>query len=240
MKTPSEVDTSKQAFITAEDTLKVIEECPTADLRLIVALARFGGIRIPSEYVNLTWKDVLWDKERVRITSPKTEHHEGRGERWIPLFPELRPFLEEAFDAAPEGAVHVVGEAYRGGDINLRTALHRAIRRAGLKAWPKLFVNLRSSRETELVERFPLHVVTAWLGNTARIAQKHYLQVTDDHFARGAKSGAVALQNPVQQPAAASRTKPQDSPQPDAGCELVPCLAAPCDELKYTRQDSNL
>lgn len=26
---------------------------------------------------------------------------------------------------------------------------------------------------------YPLHVVTAWLGNTEKVASKHYLQVTD-------------------------------------------------------------
>jgi hypothetical protein len=53
-----------------------------------------------------------------------------------------------------------------------------------LAPWPKLFVNLRSTRETELVEQFPMHVVTAWLGNSPDIAKKHYLQVTEDHFAK--------------------------------------------------------
>ena len=52
-------------------------------------------------------------------------------------------------------------------NANLRTQLERIIRRAGLNASPKLFQNLRSTRETELVPEFPLHVVTAWLGKTA-------------------------------------------------------------------------
>ncbi|MCP4376076.1 MAG: hypothetical protein GY794_07890, partial [bacterium] len=35
---------------------------------------------------------------------------------------------------------------------NLRTQAHRIIKRAGLKPWPKVFQNCRSTRETELVE----------------------------------------------------------------------------------------
>jgi hypothetical protein len=62
---------------------------------------------------------------------------------------------------------------------NLRTQFERLIKRAGLKPWPRLFHNLRSSRETELAAEYPIQVVTAWLGNTPRIALKHYLQVTD-------------------------------------------------------------
>ena len=80
---------------------------------------------------------------------------------------------------------------YRGTNTNLRTQLNRIIRRAGLEPWPKLFQNLRSTRETELAEEYPIHVVCEWIGNSKAIASKHYLQVTDDHFRR-------ATQKPTQ------------------------------------------
>lgn len=54
-----------------------------------------------------------------------------------------------------------------------------------------------------LTERFPSHVVCSWLGNSEDIAKRHYLQVTDDHFAAaigGAKSGAMSAQPVVQKP----------------------------------------
>ncbi|HBR19874.1 MAG: hypothetical protein A2Y13_04095 [Planctomycetes bacterium GWC2_45_44] len=53
-----------------------------------------------------------------------------------------------------------------------------------MKPWPKLFQNLRSSRETELTQKFPLPVVCAWMGNSQLVAAKHYLQVTDKHFTK--------------------------------------------------------
>ena len=56
----------------------------------------------------------------------------------------------------------------------------------GGKPWQ----NLRSTRETELVETFPVHVAAAWLGNTEAVAQKHYLQVKGEHFKRAIKSDA--------------------------------------------------
>ena len=67
----------------------------------------------------------------------------------------------------------------------------RIIKRAGLKPWPKLWQNLRSTRETELADQFPAHVASAWIGNIVAVATKHYLQVTDDHFSQ-------AVPNPVQ------------------------------------------
>src|SRR5262249_16793747 len=152
--------------------------------------------------------DVDWERERFRVRSPKKERLADGGERWVPIFPELRPYLEEAFERAEPGALHVISR-YRDRNANLRTQLNRIIRKAGLTPWPKLFHNLRSTRQTELAAEFPLHVVCAWIGNKQAVAAEHYLQVTDADFRRAAKSGAVALQNPVQQGAAPDSTDSQ-------------------------------
>ena len=125
-----------------------------------------------------------------------------------------------AYAEAPAGTEYAIMR-YRQRNSNLRTQLLRIIDRAGVTFWPKLFHNLRASRQTELTADSPLHVVCAWIGNSASIADKHYLQVTDDHYAdavRGTESGTVnakngtqAAQNPAQQPAAASRTNWQET-----------------------------
>ena len=126
-----------------------------------------------------------WESSRIIVHSPKTEHHQGRESREIPLFPELLPYLREAFEQAQPGTEYVITR-YRQQNVNLRTQLHRIIHKAGLQPWPKLFQNLRSTRETELAERWPEHVVCAWIGNSKAVAREHYLQVTDEHFARAA------------------------------------------------------
>ena len=110
------------------------------------------------------------------------------------MFPELRPYLEDVFDEAEPGTEYVITR-YRQPNANLRTQLLRVIKKAGITPWPKLFQNLRATRETELTEHFPIHVVTAWLGNSTTIAAKHYLQVTDEHFQRAAESAAVSPDN---------------------------------------------
>jgi hypothetical protein len=61
------------------------------------------------------------------------------------------------------------------------------IRKAGLTPWSRLFHNLRATRQTELAEDFPAHVICSWIGNTERVAQNHYLQVTDLHFQKAAQ-----------------------------------------------------
>ena len=160
-------------------------------------LPRYGGLRCPSEVLSVRRQDIDWSARRITVHSPKTEHRPGKATRIIPLFPELRPILEKALALAPECTEYVVDEKYRkaaqgpGGwaNANLRTTFQKIVRRAGLEPWPRLFHNLRASRETELVEQFPIQVVAAWLGNTPTIAMRHYLMTTDAHFARAAEEG---------------------------------------------------
>ena len=183
-------------FITRAEAQKVLDACPDAEWRLIFALARYGGLRCPSEIMGLTWGDIHWDEGRFTVHSPKTEHHPGQESRLVPLFPELVPHLQEAFEQAEVGTEHVITR-YRQSNSHLGMELRRILRRAGLTPWPKLFQNLRATRETELADHFPMHVACAWIGNSRAVAMKHYLQVTDDHFRQ-------AVQNPVQSAAAAT------------------------------------
>lgn len=80
----------------------------------------------------------------------------------------------------------------------MRTQLRRIIERAGLEPWPKTFQNLLSTRETELAEAFPMHVVCKWIGNSEPVAAAHYPQLTDEHFDRAVGEAAQAAQNAAQ------------------------------------------
>ncbi len=193
----------KRHFVRREEVERLMAVCPDHHWRTIVGLARFGGLRCPSEVLSLRWQDIDWVNQRINVPSPKTEHH-GKGNRLIPLFPELLELLRESRNLAVEGSEYVVDERFRNGALgefgwkscNLRTQFTRIVRRAGLKPWPKLFHALRSSRETELAKDYPIHVVTAWLGNTPAVAMKHYLLTTDDDFERAARGDSkyAALQ----------------------------------------------
>ena len=185
-------NTKRFYYITREQAQAVLDACPDAEWRLLFALARFGGLRVPSEALRLRWQDIDWSNERFTVTSPKTEHHEGHESRLVPIFPELLPHLRESFEQAEPGAEFCITR-YRDSTANLRTQLQRIIRRAGLEAWPKLWQNLRSTRETELADQFPAHVASAWIGNSVAVAVKHYLQVTDEHFQQAAHNAAQKL-----------------------------------------------
>ena len=61
-----------------------------------------------------------------------------------------------------------------------------------------MFQNRRSSRQTELAETFPAHVVCQWIGNSEAVARGHYLQTTDEHFARAVATEKKASRKPSQ------------------------------------------
>ncbi len=50
----------------------------------------------PIETLSLRWDDIDWEMNRMSILESKVEHHEGRGIRSCPIFPELRPILDES------------------------------------------------------------------------------------------------------------------------------------------------
>ena len=212
--------------MTREQATAVLDACPNADWRLIFALARFGGLRTPSETLLLRWSDVDWEHGRMTVHSPKTEHHDGKGSRLVPIFSELRPYLLAAFEQAPDGSEYVI-QRYRDSGANLRTQLDRVIKRAGLELWPKTFHTLRSSRQTELAADYPLHVVCAWIGNSALIASKHYLTVRDEDYRRAVEGDGGAAQNPAQQAHAKPRNPPWRIPE-SASCDEKRKIANCC------------
>jgi hypothetical protein len=121
IKAGSERNPARNFFVSREVTEAVLAACPDPEWRLIVALARYGGLRCPSELLKLTGADILWDQDRFVVRSPKTAAR-GKAERLTPLFPELRPYLEEGYLAASEGATYVITR-YRDSSQNLRAPL---------------------------------------------------------------------------------------------------------------------
>jgi integrase len=169
---------SRDYFVTRDVADAVLEACQDNQWKLLFALSRYGGLRCPSEHLGLRWSDIDWERGRIVVRSPKTEHHEGKEHRVIPLFPELRPYLEAVRDevgpgiAVPNSAPIIT--RYRDVNANLRTQLLRIVAAAGLMPWPKLFQNLRASRATELAAAHPGHVAAAWLGHSTDVALRHY------------------------------------------------------------------
>jgi len=227
----TQTSSSKSNVEVPRETIKlVLAHCDTA-WATVVGLCRFGGLRCPSEVLSLKWGDVDWENERMAVPEPKVEHHEGRGVRAVPLFPELRPILEAAWNEATDGTSYpspdsyVVNKpAYRAaamteagwGNSNLRTQFLKVLKLARVTPWARLFHSMRASRQTELEREFPLHVVCAWLGNTEAIAKKHYLLVSDDDFAKATALATISTPNEAARNAAQSDSEAARNAAPQA------------------------
>lgn len=178
---------TRQRFIDSSVITQVISQADDPEFQAVVALSRWGGLRTPSEPFAMQWKHIDWDRKRIEVQSVKTRS-KGRPTREIPLFPELVPFLTRLRDShreiSPE--TFVIPNLRRFTGANLRKRMSRAVRNASFEVWPRIFHNLRASRQTELEERFPRKTVCEWMGNSEQVADQHYLQVRDEHFDRAA------------------------------------------------------
>jgi integrase len=191
----SQVNEERQFFVSREAIERVMAVAPNDEWRLLIALGRYGGLRIPSEVVGLKISNIDLERGRITIASPKTEK-QGKPKRLIPLWPELRPLILKVLQKASADQTRLLPFILPG--YNPHTQFVRLIKNAGLVPWPKVWQNLRSTRETELLKDFPIHVVCGWIGNTERIARRHYLQITEADFdhatggqQRAAESAAI-------------------------------------------------
>lgn len=191
------VATSNHAFVESEVAQQIMADQHDTQWRLVFALARWGGLRTPSEPRELRWGDIDWERNRMTVRSPKTERHFGGASRVVPIFPELVAPLRDRFEEAEPGEEFAIPMLRTQGVTAVRSHFDRVVKRLGIERWPRMMHNLRSTRQTELEQEFPTHVVCSWLGNSARVAQKHYLQTTEAHFAKAAQKAAQQATEPA-------------------------------------------
>jgi len=91
---------TREYYLTPEDAQKLIKAAPP-HLAAVIALARFGGLRVPSEPLDLKWSSIDWEANRITIIEHKT------AARVIPIFPELAQILRDRHESAPVGSIFV-------------------------------------------------------------------------------------------------------------------------------------
>jgi len=164
-------------FITMAEYAKLLDACPNQDWRSIIALARIGGLRCPSELRQLRWTDINWSENRFLVRSPKTEHHERHRERLVLLFDELREELEQK-----DKTTEFVVQSFQGKTWKLNSPFQKIAESAGLGKVTCPFVNMRRSRSNEVRRRWGSALESLWIGHSEDTMDKHYLQPLDDDF----------------------------------------------------------
>ena len=100
---------------------------------------------------------------------------------------------------------------------------------AKVERFAKPFQNMRSSRATELVREYPIHVVCDWQGDSPKVIIKYYLNVTQEDMKRGAgKAVQKAVQSVSDTGKIEATTEPQETKKPrknvkNAGSEASKC-----------------
>lgn len=203
------IASKREHRITAAQTRALIDGCPSTQWRVLVGLLRFAGLRCPSETHSVTWGDVDWGRNALRVFAPKTGQT-----RTVPLCADLRAILDDAWylagdDTAPTTPIVSVPRN------NRHKRLKAIIKRAGLTEWPKLFQVFRQTRRSEWLDAgVPAAYVNAWLGHSGSVGDRHYTVLSETIFQaataavecpetepqnvpekRGAKSGAVGSGN---------------------------------------------
>jgi len=172
------VNEENDRIVTMDEYHRLLDACPCQDWRVIIALARIGGMRAPSEVLRLRWSDINWERSRFYVTSNKTERYKGKGSRLVPLFPELRIELEKLFESdSSEGAEFVINRYRDPERTNLGTQFARIVKLAGIQPIPRPFDNMRASRSIEVYAEHGEKAEAEWIGHSTEIAKKHYCHV---------------------------------------------------------------
>jgi integrase len=193
-------DNSARQFYVAADTILAVCRYADPELKLVLMLARFAGLRVPSELLAMRFSDIEWEHDKIYVRSPKTEHHKGGEGRYVPLFHQVRSPLLEAFDRARDGSGKVFPDSATVSTAFLRIRLTRLLGRLEVGIWPRLFQNLRASWETDCLKLWPAET-PKWAGHSHLVSQRNYHMQTNDSFR------AAAAPPPAQ--FAASRTSGQ-------------------------------
>lgn len=169
-------------YVKPEIATRLIEELRTPELRLAVALGRWAGFRLPSEAIDLRWTDINWELSLMQFRSRKTKCFEGKELRTCPIFPQLRRYLDEAFDAAEDESIYccpIIRAKNNPRNFIVKKML-QALKRINVDPWSKLLVNLRASRATEIANEFGPKAESDWIGHGEDVSLRHYLMITDD------------------------------------------------------------
>lgn len=181
---------AREYFVSLDEAQRLLDACVGSEERLMVGLARFAGLRMPSEIRDLRWSDFDAAGRTLTIRSPKTAHHKAGGVRRVPVFPLLMRLLEEHRVSA--GDSEYLMPTLRGYSA-LSVRMRRVIRHSGITDYPRAMHNLRLSCISEWVvaERRDLVTVSEWAGHTIQIMSQHYLrQINADSASRAALEAA--------------------------------------------------
>ncbi|NBO46708.1 MAG: hypothetical protein EBU85_06855, partial [Actinobacteria bacterium] len=192
-----------EKVVPADEVLKVINFTDSPEDKILLGLARFAGLRIPSEIQEMRWSDVQFGTGLLEVHAIKTKRH-GKTRRVIPMDPRLVDILKSCKPKAASEEDFVLPYLRTHSALGVR--FRRLCRGAGVALWDKCFTSLRKSFASEMCKDHSPADVAAWLGNTTPVFIKHYLRQQGEGYTRkvaaefaaqagGVNSGGTPRQN---------------------------------------------
>lgn len=173
-------DHSRRRLIDRAVITSWCDNAQDTEMAAVIALGGLQGLRVRSEPAALRWENISFDGDTLTVPAVKTRS------RIMPLFADTKRYLlnwHEECDKPTEGLVFP--------RLVLQDSLIARVRKLAGEDIPRVWVNLRSSAESHLVsEGFPIHMVANWIGHSAVVATKHYLQISPEAFDAAKKIGS--------------------------------------------------
>ena len=158
---------------------------PNMNWRLLLSLCRLAGMR-RGEALNLTWSDINWEGNNIRIIAKKEWQPKDKNSRNVPLCPELQKLLLDAYNQAQPGQKRIIEGIVT---VNLWRDFNVLLQRAGVSEYPKPFHTLRKSCITDWAASYPAHVVKEWAGHSSLdTTDRYYLQVPESEYSRASRN----------------------------------------------------
>jgi integrase len=188
LKRGSERNQEKDFYFDKSLFTKIHGSVVCLEFKAALSLVRWAGLRCPSEVLGLKWEDVNWERSTICVASPKTKRHPEGKLRVIPIFRECRPDLDRLWASLGDRPATLLFPELQHNSSALRSRLGKACKKAGVAMPPRPFDNMRATRESELLEEFPIHTVAAWFGHSPQVALQHYAQIAKEHHTRAVGS----------------------------------------------------
>ncbi|MEN1682056.1 MAG: hypothetical protein AAGJ46_20950 [Planctomycetota bacterium] len=181
LRAQGEFNPARNWYITRDLVDLLIVEAGEPELAAMIALSRYATFRGPSEFSQLRWSDVDLPGGTVRITAPKTKRYEHGARRSAPLEGRAHEQLERLWDAAPDGADLVLPKLGAAESSRLSQRVGSICRRLGVPFWPKPWINMRASCETDWqTEGRSIFETAEWMGHSPEVALRHYRRIAKD------------------------------------------------------------
>lgn len=167
---------SREFYVTPDDYLKLLDACPNREWRVFLSLMRIGGLRF-CEAQKMTWENLEQadNPGMMKVISPKTEHHSGKGQRNVPIFKEIQLEVNVLKLSVSHRQGYLMPSLADESAQLLRKKMLQIVKRAGLTPWQRLFHNLRGSRANELFRRFNVFDASRWVGQSVKTAAAYYV-----------------------------------------------------------------